>query len=239
MHGSNGEDAYVLNFPEPKIIYIYSTRPVPDEYELMLDFGTQGNFKYKVQTVKLHKMSIQEINDRKMIILIPFKLLELREAIKKDRGRMTVDALQSLVFDGIIGSIRKNVELGNITRSDGRTLINMTKYLYDYLYAQYSEFREVTKLTDQSILLEIEIVEQRCEERVRKAKEEAEKEAEKKAKEMAEEMAKEKAKEMVEEMAKEKAEEMAEEKTRTYRESLDEKDREIQRLTKLLEEVKS
>jgi hypothetical protein len=231
MHGSNGEDAYVLNFPEPKIIYIYSTRPVPDEYELMLDFGTQGNFKYKVQTVKLHKMSIQEINDRKMIILIPFKLLELREAIKKDRGRMTVDALQSLVFDGIIGSIRKNVELGNITRSDGRTLINMTKYLYDYLYAQYSEFREVTELTDQSILLEIEIVEQRCEERVRKAKEEAEKEA----KEMAEEMAK----EMVEEMAKEKAKEMAEEKTRTYRESLDEKDREIQRLTKLLEEVKS
>jgi translation initiation factor 4G len=107
----------------------------------------------------------------------------------------------------------------------------MTKYLYDYLYAQYSEFREVTELTDQSILLEIEIVEQRCEERVRKAKEEAEKEA----KEMAEEMAK----EMVEEMAKEKAKEMAEEKTRTYRESLDEKDREIQRLTKILEEVKS
>lgn len=162
-HSSNDGAEYVLNFPEPKIIYIYSSRQVPDEYELTLDFGTQGTFKYRVQAVKLHTMSIQELNDRKMIILIPFKLLELREGIKKDRSRTNIDALQSLIFDGIIGSIRKNVELGNITRADGRMLINMTKYLYDYLYAHYSELREVTELTDESILLEVEKVEKEYE----------------------------------------------------------------------------
>jgi hypothetical protein len=164
INKADGE--YILNFPEPKIIYIYSNSPVPDEYELTLDFGKQGSFKYKVETVNLHTMSIQEINDRKMIILIPFKLLELREALRKDRSQMNIDALQSLIFDGIIGSIRANIKCGNITVADGRMLINMTKYLYDYLYARYSELREVTKLTDESILLEIEVVEKKYEEKL-------------------------------------------------------------------------
>jgi hypothetical protein len=171
VHGSNSDSSYVLSFPEPKIIYIYSSRPVPDEYELTLDFGKQGNFRYKVQTVKLHMMSIKELNERKMIILIPFKLLELRDAIKKDRSRTNIAALQSLIFNDIIGSIRKNVEVGNITRADGHMLINMTKYLYDYLYSHYKELREVTEMTDGSILLEVERVELEYEEKLKKADE--------------------------------------------------------------------
>jgi hypothetical protein len=239
VHGSNSDSSYVLSFPEPKIIYIYSSRPVPDEYELTLDFGKQGNFRYKVQTVKLHMMSIKELNERKMIILIPFKLLELRDAIKKDRSRTNIAALQSLIFNDIIGSIRKNVEVGNITRADGHMLINMTKYLYDYLYSHYKELREVTEMTDGSILLEVERVELEYEEKLKKADEDLVLEVERVGLEYEKKLRENDMK--LKRVGLEYEKKLAE-KDRTLEEqekTLEEKEKEIQRLTALLAEAKA
>ena len=62
-----------------------------------------------------------------MIILIPFKLLTLRKIIAKERTRENLDALHSLIYDDILKKIVKNVNLGNISLSDGIKLYNMTK----------------------------------------------------------------------------------------------------------------
>ena len=65
---------YVLPFPEPKIIYLYNTKDIPDTYTLRLDFGTQGYFDYKVPVFKYLETSLEELNQKKLIILIPFLL---------------------------------------------------------------------------------------------------------------------------------------------------------------------
>ena len=80
------DGVYRLEFPEPKIIYLYSAKNVPDEYCMELIFGTQGTFLYRVPVCKFQEISTRELNDRKMVILIPFMLLKVRKILEKERS---------------------------------------------------------------------------------------------------------------------------------------------------------
>ena len=101
-------------------------------------------------------MSAQELNDRKMIILIPFHLLKLRKLMNRKNGpdKTTINSLKNLVETDILQSIEINQQLGNITPSDAHQLISLTKKLYTYLYDAYTETEEVWNMIDQSLELE-------------------------------------------------------------------------------------
>ena len=81
----NVEDGkYILQFPRPAIIYLYYEGEVPDEYILTLSFEEgRSTYEYKVPVIKMPEISVQELNDRKMVILIPFHLLKLRYCVRK------------------------------------------------------------------------------------------------------------------------------------------------------------
>ena len=152
-----------LHFPEPKVILLFSDEKAPDEYLLNLDFGTQGTFLYKVTTFKYLDTTPEELTRKKMIILIPFELLKLRRLIEKKRTPETLDALKHLIFHDIIGAIQKNEEAGNITVDDARKLRGLTHRLYRHIYSHYEELEEINEMTDESLLLDIEIVEKKLE----------------------------------------------------------------------------
>jgi len=156
-------DYYVLRFPEPKIIYLYTTKDIPDTYTLRLDFGTQGYFDYVVPVFKYLEHSIEELNQKKLIILIPFQLLKLRKLLQKDRSPENLKALQNLIEHDILGSIETNYSLGNISINDVYKLQRLTKQLYDYIYAHYAEMKELNEMTDESLLLDIDILEMKYE----------------------------------------------------------------------------
>lgn len=153
------KDGGVLRFPEPKIIYLYSRGSVPDEYVLKLEFGKQGSFLYRVPTFKFMETSTKELNERKMVILIPFALLKLREAMKKERSPENFTALKKLIENDIIGSINENLRVGNLTVDDARRLKRLTHKLYEHIYSHYEELEELTEMTDESLMLDIDIIE--------------------------------------------------------------------------------
>lgn len=148
-----------LIFPEPKIIYLYSSRKIPDEYILYLNFGSQGCFPYKVTTFKFLETSTEELNARKLIILIPFQLLKLRSLLAKNRSYENLEALKSLIQNDIIGSIEKNLVQGNITMDDARKLKRLTHRLYQHIYSHYEEMEVLNDMTDESLMLDIDIIE--------------------------------------------------------------------------------
>lgn len=164
----NTKDGMYLHFPEPKIIYLYSENDVPEEYVLHLDFGTQGTFEYRVSTVKFMKMSAEELNERGMVILIPFLLLKLRKIIKKERSKENLEALKSLICNDIIGSIEQNLEAGNISGEDAQKLKSYTHKLYEHIYAHYDELEEISDMTDESLILDVDILIKELEEKISK-----------------------------------------------------------------------
>lgn len=153
----DNKPVYTLHFPEPRIIYLGDvSSSVPDELQLKLDFQNNSPYIYSVPTVKLAQLSAQELNDRKMIILIPFHLLKLRKLMNRKNGpdKTTINSLKNLVETDILQSIEINQQLGNITPSDAHQLISLTKKLYTYLYDAYTETEEVWNMIDQSLELE-------------------------------------------------------------------------------------
>jgi hypothetical protein len=148
----------VLKFPRPIIIYLDHTGPVPENYELTLDFGEQGEFCYRVPTLDFQSISIEELNEKKLIILIPFQLLKLRHIMKKKRTEENKQALIHLIRDDIIGSINKNLKAGNITREDAHKLYTYTQTLYHQVYSRYDELEEVSDMTDESYMTEVDII---------------------------------------------------------------------------------
>lgn len=158
------ESGCELIFPEPKIIYLCTSDDAPDTYSLKLNFGSQGSFLYKVSTFKFLEISLEELNQKKMVILIPFQLLKLRKILEKERSEETLDALKALIKDDIIGSIETNLQLGNITEGDARRLRRLTHQLYQHIYSHYKEMEVLNVITDESLMLDIDIIEKKHEE---------------------------------------------------------------------------
>ena len=156
----------ILRFPTPKIIYLYTKSPAPDSYDLTLDFGEQGTFLYTVSAFKYLETSPEELTRKKMVILIPFELLKLRDAMKKERSPTNLEALKNLIQNDIIGSINQNLSVGNITKDDARRLRRLTQQLYTHIYSHYEEMEVLNDMTDESLLLDIDIIEKEHEQKL-------------------------------------------------------------------------
>ena len=168
---SGGES---MVFPQPCIIYLDEGKndKLPDEYTLTLQFKEQGEFIYKVPIVKLQNISLHELNDKKLIVLLPFLLLKLRKKVDKIRSKESMNELQKLVMDDIIESINKNVEIGNISSTDAFDLKALTTMLYMKIYSKYEELEDFTmRLYDQSLELPSDKYEKTVEELENEVKE--------------------------------------------------------------------
>ena len=143
-------------FPRPCILYLDEGKKdkLPDDYTLIMQFENQGEFEYKVPLVKLQNMTVAELNEKKLIALLPFKLLKLRKKIENLRTEENLKELQSLVIDDIMNAIDTNVEAGNISSTEAFDLKALTTLLYMKIYSRYKELEDFTmRLYDQSLEL--------------------------------------------------------------------------------------
>ena len=159
MVNRNGQD--VLEFPNPKILYLYEDGNAPDYQELLIDFGEQGQFTYRVSTFKYLKISLEELKRRQLIVLLPFQLLRLRKAIEKERTPENMEALKELIYHDIMETIQENVIAGNISAADGRKLKQITLQLYRHIYKRYDELEKagVNEMVEEAMILDIDIIE--------------------------------------------------------------------------------
>jgi len=143
-------------FPRPCILYLDEGKKdkVPDEYTLIMEFENQGEFTYKVSVLKLQNFSVEELNEKKLIALLPFQLLKLRKKIQNIRTDENLKELQDFVMNDIIETIRKNEDVRNISHNDAHNLIELTMKLYMKIFSKYKELEEFTvRLYDQSMEL--------------------------------------------------------------------------------------
>ena len=76
----------ILRFPEPKILYLYSEKEIPENYVLKLQFGSNRTIEYPISTFNFIATDTEELNQKKLILLIPFQLLKIRKLLQKDRS---------------------------------------------------------------------------------------------------------------------------------------------------------
>ena len=151
------ENICYLTFPKSKIVFL-GDDDVPDHYSIVIDFADNTSHEYQVDTFKYCSTSIEELNQKKMVILIPFELIKLKKYISS-RKNMTDEELNWLkerIFTDIIGCIRDNCRLGNITAGDAKRLEELLSTLYDHLYSNRQDMKEIREEMDQSIKLDVD-----------------------------------------------------------------------------------
>ena len=153
-----------LSFPQPKIIYLEHWSTAPDEVTLELDFWGQGTSKYTVPTMKYLDYTVEELERRNMVILLPLYLLKLRRKIeaakeKGTAGKYTAE-LRELLEKDILGTLTTSVTAGKITHRDTHTLVSLIGKLYNHLYGEVKEFQygKVKDMIDERLLLETDIL---------------------------------------------------------------------------------
>lgn len=164
-HAMKTTDLNTIQFPEPMILYLYNEEILPDEYVLKIQFGTQGCFMYKVPVYKYLEKSKEELNNKKMIVLLPFQLLRLRKEIEKKRTPEDVEALKKLISHDIIDTLEQNVSVGNITRVEALKLHRMIQQLYHHIYDGYAELEEagVEQMVEEPLIFDVDILEDKIE----------------------------------------------------------------------------
>lgn len=192
----------ILLFPSPKILYLYEDGNAPAFHELTIHFGDQGTFVYRIPVFSYLKMDPEELNRRKLVVLIPFQLLRLRKAIEKERTPENLKQLKGLIQHDIIETIKGNMAAGNITALEGQKLQRITLQLYRHIYEKYEELEKagVNQMAEEALILDIDIVEQQLTRKLTK----------KLTKELTEELTK----ELTEELTKELTEEITKQITK-------------------------
>ncbi|MDD3278530.1 MAG: hypothetical protein PHG16_06560 [Lachnospiraceae bacterium] len=137
----NRGDEEDLVFPEPVVIYLDTEKEIPKTSPLLLRFGNQGTFEFTIRNLVYQDEDLVELNRRKMVVLIPFQLIKLKKLVKKGITKETLKALQNLVEGDILGSIKANLQVGNITKDDAEQLMELTGLLYQHICGHYKELK--------------------------------------------------------------------------------------------------
>ncbi len=145
-----------MTFPKAKVIYWETTAKTPDKELLRLEFPDGTHHDYEVGSLKLLEHSIDELEQQKLAVLLPFYTLKLRKRVKNaktsEERQALAEEMESLLGE-LIEAIRRGEQRGIITEPDMRVLIEHIAKLTDQLYKQeYDEFREVDSMYEGAIL---------------------------------------------------------------------------------------
>ncbi len=150
---------------------MYRFANIPDEYMINLVVDENKEITFNIPVLKFQEESIQEIIEKNMIILLPFKLLKVRSRFErtykkaqtstdikaKERLKRVIQELRDIYERDIISNIEASFKKDIISSDDMIILIRLTIRLLNHLYAKYSSEEEINDmLHDESLDLDVD-----------------------------------------------------------------------------------
>ena len=152
---SDGGERITIKFPNARIIYWETTKRTPDEVILSLEFPNGGSYDYIVKTFKFLDHGINELEEKRLVILLPFYVLKLRKRVVSARSQKRRTELSSemrAIMDNLVLTTERAVKTGLLSEPDGRMVLEYTESLYKELYEKYKEFKEADVMLQDTIL---------------------------------------------------------------------------------------
>lgn len=83
-----------------------------------------------------------------------------RRAIEKERTPENMAALKNLISRDILNSLNRNVDAGNITRTEAMKLSRMILHLYHHIYDKYEELEKegVNQVAEDALIFDVDIL---------------------------------------------------------------------------------
>jgi hypothetical protein len=160
-----------LRFPQVRVIYWETSRKTPDRVTLRLRFPDGKTYDYTVESLKFLEYTVKELEQRKMVILLPFYLLKLRRQVAAAR---TGERLRQLagemkgILEEMAGAAEKAALAGLMSKADMITVMELMNRMFVELYKSYKELRRINNMLQNTILTYSEIAARKAERKGRK-----------------------------------------------------------------------
>lgn len=153
-------DILHLKFPNSAVIYLQGKNKLPDTHTIVLDFQDGSSHKYEIPTIKVQALTMKDIKEKHLCLLIPFLPLRFRSK-KTNNGELSV------FFDDIIVLLDEEVRAGYLTEDyRGMILELLGKSMIRVFYKNDSLVKEVIKMTAPTWKLDRDIFKEKVTEEV-------------------------------------------------------------------------
>jgi hypothetical protein len=140
-----------LRMPRAMVIYVHAHRDLPEETELELEDSNKTLSRHKIKQIAVLNHSIEDLEQRKLILLLPFQIVKLQKKAKTaetdDEIREIVQELKSLQEE-INRVVEKAEEEQLISNGDCGIMQDYLQVLQEEAYSGYTKMEEAGKMTD-------------------------------------------------------------------------------------------
>ena len=143
----NKGEVIEISIPDACVVYFESTKNTPEHvtFRLKNASGTQS-FDYKVRVFKMAEQSLEDIERKKLLLLLPFCLIRYRKELESkkltpERLKGIAEAERKMISDleEILARSRDNKIISN---EDCIIILESIAQMHEELYQGYNEFKE-------------------------------------------------------------------------------------------------
>ncbi len=137
-------DRLTVTIPHSAILFLRSNRNTPDGMEIELR-TPGGNVIFTVPVIKLAFYTVEEIFEKKLLLLLPFYIFVYEKRFQEYEKNPAM--LETLVaeYEGIAKRLEKLQETGELTTYTRKILQEMTGKVVEHLAVKYDRVREGVK----------------------------------------------------------------------------------------------
>ncbi|MDR1047175.1 MAG: hypothetical protein LBL64_05325 [Treponema sp.] len=155
-----------ISMPRSCVIYLTAGKKTSKQPAFRLLFPDGSTHIYKARAFYLLNHDIGELEERKMVILLPFYILKLRRAAEKAGTHEKLEELSgeaAQMVDEILKTAERSEQSGILNTEELRLLIELLDRLYNEVYRNYVEFKEADMRLQDIIMTRVEEAEARKE----------------------------------------------------------------------------
>jgi hypothetical protein len=137
----------VIRFPQAKVFYWKPNSRIPRKLSLTLIFPDGTPHEYAVETYKPLEHSIAELQEKHLVLLLPFHLMKFRAAAKRSRTATERQKLAGAIAElvkSLIAATKQSVRDGTLTEVERVNVLDLMTRLQNEIYRGYTEIKETS-----------------------------------------------------------------------------------------------
>jgi len=139
---------WVIDFPSGLLLRWDTSDSSHDVLTLKVRFSENDIYAYKIPVFKLLNYSVQELEERGLLILLPFCVLKFRQQVKgatPDERQALAGQMRGIVQE-LLAALERSEQSGFLLTRDVQDIVDSTDQLLKELYHPYTEFTEAREM---------------------------------------------------------------------------------------------
>lgn len=153
--GEIKENILTVTFPHSEVLFLRSNKSTSDKWKIRM-MTPGGDVEYDILVMKLQRYTIEEIFEKKLLLLIPFYIFSHEKRFEEyEKDRTKLEGLQR-EYSRVKNKLEELLNQGIISEYTKCTIIDMSNKVLEHIAIKYQLVKEGVRLVMGGNVLEYE-----------------------------------------------------------------------------------